>query len=182
MDQRNPDSRAIAKSRVNRAPGRVVRIDLGDGRCGYGRQLTGTTVEFYARSDEPAEPVGLIDLVTGAVAFRIWVMDRAFRRRGGWELLDVVTLTAAEQSEVHRYSKQDPMSGRITVYYTNPATGSSSERPASFEDCQHLERAAVWDPEHVEDRLRDHFDGRPNKWVDSLRLKPRRPSAENAAN
>lgn len=27
----------------------------------------------------------------------------------------------------------------------------------------------VWSPEHVEDRLRDHFAGRPNKWEESLR-------------
>lgn len=154
----------------------MVRIDLGDGRCGYGRQLTGPTVEFYDRPGDPVEPVDLLDLATGPVAFRIWVMDRAFRRQGGWELLDVVPLTDAEQAEVHRYANQDP-GGRITIYYTNPATGHSGERPATFEDCQHLERAAVWSAEHVEDRLRDHFDGHPNKWVESLRLKPRRPSA-----
>jgi hypothetical protein len=41
----------------------VVRIDLGDGRCGYGRQLTGPTVEFYDRSGDPTEPVDLLDLV-----------------------------------------------------------------------------------------------------------------------
>ncbi|WP_448115483.1 hypothetical protein [Mesorhizobium amorphae] len=31
-----------------------------------------------------------------------------------------------------------------------------------------LECAAVWDPEHVVDRLRDPADGRPNKWVERL--------------
>ena len=31
--------------------------------------------------------------------------------------------------------------------------------------------AAVWDPQHVEDRLRDHFAGLPNKWVQSLALR-----------
>jgi hypothetical protein len=153
-----------------------VDIDLGDGRCGYGRELTGGTVAFYARSGETAEHVDLLDLVAEAVAFRIWVMDRAFRRRGGWELLDVVPLTDAEQAEVRRYAKQDS-GGRISVYYTNPTTGRDGERSATFEDVRHLERAAVWEPEHVEDRLRDHFDGRPNKWVESLRLNPRRPSA-----
>jgi len=34
-----------------------------------------------------------------------------------------------------------------------------------------LERAAVWGPSHVEDRLRDHYAGRKNKWVESLRIK-----------
>jgi hypothetical protein len=69
-------------------------------------------------------------------------MDRAFRRQGGWELLDIVPLTDAEQAEVHRHAKQD-LSGRITVYHTNPATARTGEQPATFEDGQHLERAAV---------------------------------------
>ena len=32
-----------------------------------------------------------------------------------------------------------------------------------------LFRLAVWEPAHVEDRLRDHYAGAPNKWVESLR-------------
>jgi len=44
-------------------------------------------------------------------------------------------------------------------------------RQASRAECEGLERCAVWEPEHVEDRLRDHFAGKPNVWVESLRLK-----------
>jgi hypothetical protein len=43
-------------------------------------------------------------------------------------------------------------------------------RSATRAECVGLERCAVWAPEHVEDRLRDHFRGRPNKWVESLAL------------
>ncbi|MGW2564181.1 Imm26 family immunity protein [Streptomyces sp. NPDC001514] len=164
--------RQITKARANRAPGRVVRIDLGDGRCAFGRQLTDVCVEFYDLVGRPGAPVDLIEIVAAPVAFKVWVMDAAFRRRGGWELLDVVSLTHEEQTEVHLYSKQDPLSGRITVYRVDPVTGADSETPATLEECQKLERAAVWAPDHIEDRLRDHFDGRPNKWVESLRLKP----------
>jgi hypothetical protein len=31
----------------------------------------------------------------------------------------------------------------------------------------------VWAAEHVEDRLRDHYAGRPNQWVESLRIEKR---------
>jgi hypothetical protein len=41
------DGRRVEKSRRSRCPGRVVRIDLGDGRCAYGRQLFSVQVEFY---------------------------------------------------------------------------------------------------------------------------------------
>ncbi|UUN26687.1 immunity 26/phosphotriesterase HocA family protein [Streptomyces sp. FIT100] len=149
-----------------------MRIDLGEDRCAFGRQLTGVCVEFYDLVGRSGAPVDLIEIVAAPVAFKVWVMDAAFRRRGGWELLDVVSLTHDEQTEVHLYSKQDPLSGCTTVYRIDPFTGVGSEIPATLEECQKLERAAVWTAGHIEDRLRDHFGGRPNKWVESLRLKP----------
>ena len=43
-------------------------------------------------------------------------------------------------------------------------------RPATRQECLGLEREAVWEPEHVEDRIRDHYAGRPNKWVELLKI------------
>jgi len=99
-------------------------------------------------------------------------MDAAFRRRGGWELLDVVALSQEEQAEVHHYAKQDPISGSLSIYCVDPASGQGSETSATIEECHNLERAAVWSPEHVEERLRDYLDSLPNRWVESMRLKP----------
>jgi immunity protein 26 of polymorphic toxin system len=166
------DDRKVVKARANRAPGRVVRIDLGKGRCAYGRALNKPTVEFYDRPGKTEEVVDLIELVSAPVIFRIAVMDYAFRRHGGWELLHVVTLTQQERTRVEHYAKQDVFTNAISIYWKDPISGSYGETPATFAECQGLERCAVWDPNHVEDRLRDHFDGRPNIWVESLRLKP----------
>jgi len=163
--------RQIVKARKNRAPGRVVRIDLGDGRRAYGRQLPGASVEFYDHLGKAGERVGLLDVVAWPVAFTVAVMDYAFRRNGGWELLDVVLRTNEERAVIQRMAKKDVISGALSIYWEDPETGTYGETPASIEDCEGLETAAVWDPEHVEDRLRDHFDGRPNRWVESLRLK-----------
>lgn len=172
VNQHGSDERKIFKARAGRTPGRVVRIGLGGGRCAYGRQLTGVSVEFYDRIGEPGEPVDLLEIVAAPVAFRIWVTSSAFRRRGGWELLDVVSLTQEEEAEVHEYAKHDPLSGGLTIYRVDPASGAGSERSATIEECQALERAAVWSPGHVEDRLRDHFEGRPNLWAESMRVRP----------
>ena len=65
----------------------------------------------------------------------------------------------ARREEV--FFKQDALSGVLLVYSVG-AMGST-ERPARPEEAAGLERAAVWSAEHVEDRLRDHFDGVPNK-------------------
>jgi hypothetical protein len=170
-DRHHSEDRRIVKARVKRTPGRVVRIDLEDGRCAYGRQLTSVNVEFYDRVRYPDDQVNLLELVATPVASTIWVGNSAFRRPSGWALLDVVTLTEHEATKIHRYAKPDAVSRRVTIYYQNPVSGSFGERPATIDECRDLEIAAVWDPGHVEDRLRDHFAGRPNAWVESLRLK-----------
>lgn len=171
MQERATRQRQVVKARKNRAPGRVVRIDLGDGRCAYGRQLLGASVEFYDRSGKAGEKADLLDVVAWPVAFTLLVMNYAFRRQGGWELLDVVPLTDEERALTQRWAKQDAISGALSIYWSDPETGTSGETPATLQECDGLEVAAVWDREHVEDRLRDHFDGQPNRWVESLRLK-----------
>ncbi|GGM57342.1 hypothetical protein GCM10011608_47820 [Micromonospora sonchi] len=46
------------------------------------------------------------------------------------------------------------------------------QRPAGpAEDCVGLERAAVWDAAHIEERLRDQHAGRPNPHLEHLCLK-----------
>jgi hypothetical protein len=41
-------------------------------------------------------------------------------------------------------------------------------RPATPEECAGLEPAAVWEPEHIADRLQDAFAGRPNHWLEEM--------------
>jgi hypothetical protein len=41
-------------------------------------------------------------------------------------------------------------------------------RDATREETEGLEPAAVWEPEHIADRLEDHYAGRPNRWLKSM--------------
>ncbi|MET9312336.1 hypothetical protein ABZX12_10940 [Kribbella sp. NPDC003505] len=56
-----------------REPGRMVRIPLGDGFVGWGRQLRSVRVEFYDRFDAEAdaEQVDPHDVVGGEVVFTV---------------------------------------------------------------------------------------------------------------
>ncbi len=49
----------------------------------------------------------------------------------------------------------------------NPNTGNITR--TTKDKIIGLERAAVWEANHVEDRLRDHYEGRPNIWFEQLK-------------
>lgn len=67
---------------------------------------------------------------------------------------------------------QDPLNKNSFSIYDN-----GQIRRATRQECIGLERAAVWEPEHVEERLRDHYAGCRNKWAESLRIED---DAENS--
>ncbi|WP_276482723.1 hypothetical protein [Paraflavitalea pollutisoli] len=56
-----------------------------------------------------------------------------------------------------KFELYEPLSGKIT--------------PATREECIGLERAAVWEGEHVEGRLLDYHKNRENIWVQRLSMK-----------
>lgn len=132
---------------------------MTDGVFAYGRQLQGADVEFYdlfLRADEVAD---LTTLPERRVLFQLYVMDYAFKRNGRWDLLDVVTLTDEEASRVTRTWKCDPINGRLSIYWSDRAAKTWGEEPAAPAECIGLEQCAVWDPEHVEERLRAYLGG-----------------------
>jgi hypothetical protein len=144
-------------------PGDVVDISLGSNHHAFGRVLKKPLMAFYDLLTE--EVPALETVITQPILFRVWVMNYAVTE-GDWPIIGHVPLTA-ELEESPSFFKEDPLTGKLSIYY-----GGGHEKPATLEEIQGLERAAVWEPEHVVDRLRDHFAGRKNVWVESL--KPRR--------
>ncbi|HEY1561875.1 MAG TPA: immunity 26/phosphotriesterase HocA family protein [Caulobacteraceae bacterium] len=154
---------------VRRRPGQFIEIDLGNGARGFGRVLCEPEFAFYDLIATSAPPPPLDELGAKPIAFRLWVMNRAISS-GRWKVIGATALPD-ELIAPAVYFKQDPFTGKLAIYSAalKPPT---YERPATRRECEPLERAAVWDPEHVEDRLRDHFAGQPNNWVRSLQLDP----------
>ena len=126
--------------------------------------LTFPLVAFLEVSSRGEEDRPDISRIVGApVAFRIWVMRRALTARV-WPIIGSAS-PPPEILEEPWFFKRDRIARTLSIYRRG------IEVAADRKACQGLECAAVWDPEHVADRLRDHFDGRPNEWVESLRLK-----------
>lgn len=163
----------LKKSPVRRMPGQIVEISLGQGKKAYGRVLSVPLFAFYDKLFDASEHPDKNEIVGLPVAFKINVMNSAVTH-GHWPIVGRMNLTSDLQ-EVPKFCKQDLSTGDLYIYQEIPELASNNyERRATTNECEGLETAAVWEADHVEDRLRDHFAGRPNKWVAQLKVTGRR--------
>lgn len=147
-------------------PGDVLRIDLGNGNSAFTWALHEPFFAFFDINKNVDSDFDIRDLLTvGSIIFKVAVMKRAQTR---WDKCGHRELPPELKLPI-TFFRQDAINGKLFIHVDDV------ERPATFEECKHLERAAVWEPEHVEDRLRDYFAGQPNAWVESLRPKAIKP-------
>jgi hypothetical protein len=148
-----------AKS-TKRTVGDIVKIPLGDGWQCYARVLPEAALAFYDSRNNRDLPIEKV--IERPVLFVVPVMHHAIKG-GRWPVIGHIPLDDQVKSPPRFI--QDPLDKNIFRIYEN-----GKMRPATREECVGLERAAVWEPEHVEDRLRDHYAGRKNKWFESLKM------------
>lgn len=147
--------------RVRRKVGDVVVIPLSNRASGFGRVLDEPEIAFYHLKDDKIPPIE--EILASPIAFVIPVMNYAITR-DLWRVIANVPLEPALRREP-LYFKKDDISGELYIYHL----GTGEEIRATRRQCKNLECAAVWDPNHVIDRLEDMFSVRPNKWVEDLR-------------
>lgn len=156
---------AQRQKRIRRKVGDLLRIDLGSGRHAYAQVADEPLIIFFEGTFD--EEMGTEHIPSLPVAFRLWVSNHAITK-GTWPVVGSQPLLPANAEEP-LFFKQDAISGQLSLYHSAFAA-TNYERPASLEECQHLECAAVWEPEHVVDRLNDYAAHRPNHWVENLRI------------
>ena len=147
--------------RVKRQPGNVLRIPLSDGDHGYGFERPHglvTVVDSKGKADlSPEHIVQLTPL------FTIFVMDRAIKS-GRWPVIGHVELSESWLTPVKFFRQDQLKPERLSI-----ACSDGTEFPSDLKGIEGLEKAAVWSAEHVEDRITDHFAGRPNPWLQALK-------------
>jgi hypothetical protein len=154
---------AAKQKRVKPKVGDILRIDLDADHHAYAQVAGNPLIIFFEgnfTSDLPIE-----DIPNLPVAFSLWVYNYAVEK-GVWPVIGHRSLTAENEQEPFFY-KQDIITGRLFLYHSSFA---GYERAATLDECAGLECAAVWEPEQVVDRLRDHAAGHPNEWVEGLRI------------
>jgi hypothetical protein len=165
-----PSSPARARARKARVfrkialePGDVLRVDLDRDWHTYARILTRPTkIAFYDHRVRAPEK-NLIAIVNEPVLFVLAVNDRV--KKGCWPKIGHLPLETIPVPIPDQFM-QDISSGACKII--DKAFNTRAVKP---EECVGLERVAVWDPVHVEERIRDHYARRPNAQADNMKVK-----------
>jgi len=140
-----------------------MRVALPNGNYAYGRLLTSPYIAFYDLQTNNAS-MDLQAICQLPVLFVIAVHLSGLGRVG-WDLIGNVPLEPALRKPVENFIQD-------SADFTNCRIidDQGNVRAAHVSECVGLERAAVWEPEHVEERIMDHYAGRSNFWTE--RMKP----------
>ncbi len=145
--------------------GAFFEIALTNGKFSYGRILGKANYAFYnIYSDSRITNIDLIR--NNKVIFNVGVYNDAITKNR-WKTIGLTELEQGLKKIPLEFIQDDFELNQFEIY--DPNTGDM--RPAKKAECIGLERAAVWEPEHVEERIIDYFEGRPNKWFESLKIK-----------
>ncbi|WP_339846676.1 hypothetical protein [uncultured Halopseudomonas sp.] len=147
--------------RQQRTVGAIVVVPIEDYSV-HAQILADTEMVFFDTKDR----VDLTppEILTSGVLFRVPVHDTAVLD-GRWVKMAKEPVREENLKHVPRFIQDTLDPGRFEIYE------GGEIRPSSRDECEHLERCAVWAANHVEDRIRDHYRGVTNLWVEQMRLK-----------
>jgi Immunity protein 26 len=145
--------------RQKRAVGAVLAVSLGDGTFTFALTLPEADFAvFDARTDNEVAPKNLLELKP---IFRVAVHKSAWST-GRWRKVAKVSPNAELLAPNPTYIEDRLRPGRFQIY------AAGAIRSAARAECMGLESASVWDPEHVEDRIRSFYKGESCPWVTRL--------------
>jgi hypothetical protein len=145
-----------------RITGIFIRIPLVDGSFCYGRLLKNPYIAFYKfRSTVPFSNLEQIELkpILFTLAVRLDVVDR-------WVEIGKKKLAGEVAKPVISFMQDLADFRKCTIF-----DSEGMERQVKPTECIGLERAAVWDMHHIEQRLLDTFMGHPNATELNLRVR-----------
>lgn len=148
--------------RQQRTVGAIVEIPFESGKKSYARILGESSFAFYDYVNT-GQDVVLADLITCPILFIVAVYDDAVTR-GRWVKIGRIPLEPVLQRLPLKFI-QNALDETAFSLYDN-----GTIRPATKADCVGLERAAVWEPEHVESRIANFYQGKVNVWEQQMRL------------
>ena len=141
--------------------GMVFRIPLNENNAyAYGQVATETRNIFFDHQDVENQWTSIENILQKPVIF-VATVDRYVLKEGLWEVLGV-WLVDPKNQEYPETVGYDTLKQTYFFWRNNPEKGKVDQVPCSLEDIEGHEFLASYGHGSVEQRLRDHFDGRPN--------------------
>lgn len=145
-------------------PGSILEINAND-KYYYAQILQSKGCAFFdLELDNPLKDYSSLNHKD--VLFIVRVYDDVIVK-GKWLKVGNLEIRDDLKIEPNKFIQDSLNPDNFELY--NPNTGEIT--PSNREEVKGLECASVWEAEHVEDRLRDHFAGKPNVWVEQLAIK-----------
>jgi len=154
-------SRAEFQRFLDSIIGSFVAIPL-NGEFGFGRVAREARIACYDIKAPVILPVAQIR--EAPVLFVVGVDFDAYTS-GRWQIIGREPLEPFLAAPV-KFFRQDVFTGAIDIYL------EGEFQPYAGEDLDKMERLVSWSDHRVEDRLRNHFAGRPDPNTESLKVKP----------
>lgn len=150
------------KKIVRRRPGSFVAIPISDVLYGYARILD-KLMAFYSLNSEKIEDVDSV--INSPIAFIAPVQFSAVKD-GRWPIIGHRPLEERFTKDV-KFFRVNPSGNGFLIYVSKPKPPHAYEEyEADVSDCVGLDPLIAWDPNSIEDRLRDYVNGRENQNVE----------------
>jgi immunity protein 26 of polymorphic toxin system len=142
--------------------GAFVRVPIDETYHTYGRIINNLVYAFYDFKTE--SEIADLDLIEKSnILFKL-IIHRSAVTKGYWKIIGV---------------KELPEDLKVPVPFFRQAIGNHNDCWIVIDDdskkvdpaaCVDLERLAVWEHDHVEQRLKDYYNGVRNDYTYALRL------------
>ena len=146
--------------------GNVIKIKLNESSSGLARVIGGSFLEFYDVFLSDSQPnFDCASITQYNVIFTLSV-HKSWTKNSGWQLIGSNSSAIPNPPRQFMQSIGNPNDIKIV-----DPTGGMIPSTRQQVELEGLERVAVWEDGHIEDRLRDYSSGKPNVWMDQLKLK-----------
>lgn len=151
-------------ARQKRTVGSILEIDIDGEYYAYAQILTEADCAFFDfKSDTKLKDIKILETVS--ILFIIAVYTNVITS-GRWVKIGKLPIRPELLVKPMKFI-QDFQKPTVFEFY-DPNTGKIS--PANKNEIIGLERASVWADVHAEGRIRDHYNGIPNVWVERFKL------------
>jgi hypothetical protein len=135
-----------------------------NGEFGFGRMVRDGDLACYAIKS-PTIPS--LDEIERAPVLSVVTVHFDEFVTGRWQEIGRRPVSGAADTPV-KYFREDPITGFLDIYV------EGEFQPYAGEDLTRMERLSVWNAEHIESRLKNHFAGRPDPSVEALKYERRK--------